>query len=165
MHIYTYTVKPVYNDHPAGQANMVAQDRWSQTAGRHESWPGTQNRLLNAFMTAHTYLVVKDSRWNQSTNNVEIRSFCYVWRIEHILINCMIGHWFDMCRMCTMTYCRNWTRFCVRSRGWTRSHAHVGSSGAPLAARNRATPRVRGGASNHGSSRKNMINFHSTRII
>ena len=39
------TVKPVYNDHPVGQANMVAQDRWSQMAGRHGSQTGTQNRL------------------------------------------------------------------------------------------------------------------------
>ena len=42
---YPNTVKPAYNDHPVGQANMVAQDRWSQTAGRHGSQPGTQNRL------------------------------------------------------------------------------------------------------------------------
>ena len=33
------------------------------------------------------------------------------------------------------------------------------------AARSRATPRVRGGASNHGSWRKNVVNFHSTTII
>ena len=43
--LFFATVKPVYNDHPVGQANMIAQDRWSQTAGRHGSQPGTQNRL------------------------------------------------------------------------------------------------------------------------
>ena len=47
-----------------------------------------------------------------------------------------------------MSWCRNWPRFCVRSRGWTRQHA-----------------RVRGGASNHGSWRKNVVNFHSTTIV
>ena len=61
--------------------------------------------------------------------------------------------------------CRNWPRFCVRGRGWTRHHARVGSPVAPRAARSRATPRVRGGASNHGSWRKNVVNFHSTKII
>ena len=61
--------------------------------------------------------------------------------------------------------CRNWPRFCVRSRGWTRHHARVGSPVAPRTARSRATPRVRGGASNHGSWRKNVVNFHSTTII
>ena len=60
---------------------------------------------------------------------------------------------------------RNWPRVCVRSRGWTRHHARMGSHVAPRASRSRATPRVRDGASNHGSWRKNVVNFHSTTII
>ena len=52
---------------------------------------------------------------------------------------------------------------------------HVFASGAVFgratthewgrSARSRPTPRMRGGASNHGSCRKNGINFHSTTII
>ena len=62
-------------------------------------------------------------------------------------------------------YCRNWPRFCVRSPGWMRHHALVGSPIAPRAARSRATPRVHGGASNQCSWCKNVINFNSTMII
>ena len=32
---------------------------------------------------------------------------------------------------CTVRYSRNWPRFCLRSHGWTRHHARVGSSVAP----------------------------------
>ena len=53
-------------------------------------------------------------------------------------------------------WCRNWPLFCVRSRGWIRHLARVGS---PVA------PRLRGGVSNHGSRRKNATNYHSTTII
>ena len=52
-------------------------------------------------------------------------------------------------------YCRNWPRFCVRSSGWTCHHARVGSPVAPRC----------GGTSNHGSWRKNVVNFHSTTIV
>ena len=55
--------------------------------------------------------------------------------------------------------CRNWPRFCVRSRGWTRHHARVGSPVTPRAARSRTTPWVRGGAFNHGFWRKNVANY------
>ena len=47
---------------------------------------------------------------------------------------------------------------------------HVFASGAVVGRAtthewDRVTPRVRGGASNHGSWRKNVVNFHSTTII
>ena len=56
--LWQSTVKPVYNDHPVGQANMVPQDRWSQTAGRHGSQPGTQNRLCcrHSWQLTHIWL-------------------------------------------------------------------------------------------------------------
>ena len=41
-------------------------------------------------------------------------------------------------------HCRNWPHFCVRSRGWTRRHARVGSP---------------------GSACKNAVNSHSTTTI
>ena len=36
-------VKLVYNEHPCSQVNMVFQDRWSQTTGKHEMQPVNSN--------------------------------------------------------------------------------------------------------------------------
>ena len=49
--------------------------------------------------------------------------------------------------------------------GLPRLSGAVGLPVAPHAAWRLATPRVRGGESNHGSWRKNVVNFHSTMII
>ena len=41
----------------------------------------------------------------------------------------------------------------------------VGSPGSALRAERRATPLVRGGASNHGSWRKNVVNSYSNHTM
>ena len=61
-------------------------------------------------------------------------------------------------------YCWNWPRLCIGSRGWTCHLAWVGSPVTQHLAWSLATP-VYGLACNHGSWRKNVVNFHSTTII
>ena len=50
----------------------------------------------------------------------------------------------------------------VTTHEWGRL---VGSRGSARNAEQQATPLLRGGASNHGSWRKTVVNFHSTTII